>query len=210
MLTLMIFAPSAAAVEVGLGARNTFDLPLAVDGPQLLVRQELGHFGVEGVASYGLSRVPSALSTVLVERAAQASAGDVSLGSVQERHDRLTLAALGTWDLGSPLQTDTGLSGSPMLIAGAELRTWEESSLSWGQDPIGVTEGDSAWGLSVGPVLGAGAVIRLDRLSLRLSMLDRTYIGRRSTRVDRPDAPVGWVHTPTVTFDALWNFGSTP
>ena len=61
MLTLIMLTQSAAAVEVGLGARNTFDLPLAVDGPQLLVRQKFGHFGVEGLASYGLTRAPSSL-----------------------------------------------------------------------------------------------------------------------------------------------------
>jgi len=210
MLTLIMLTQSAAAVEVGLGARNTFDLPLAVDGPQLLVRQKFGHFGVEGLASYGLTRAPSSLSVVWLDRAAKSSATALSVSNLMEQNDRFTFAALGTWDVGSPEQTDTGLSGSPLLIAGLELRTWEESILSLDNTGIGVAELDSKMGYGVGPVLGAGAVVRLDRLRLRLSMLDRTFIGRRPTLVEQQDATVGWVHTPTVTFDALWNLGRTP
>ena len=63
----------------------------------------------------------------------------------------------------------------------------------------------SRWG--VGPVFGLGLNLRLDRLNLRMAMLDRTVIGPRPTLNERFERPVEWVHSPTITLDALWNLG---
>ncbi len=200
-MTLLLLYQSALAVEIGLGARNNFDDQLLVDAPQVTVRQAKGHFAVEGYAAYGLSQSPNAMSEVFLSNS-WGSGGPVEL---LEQSERLGVGSLVDWDLRSP-EPETGLSGRPHLFLGAEFHTWEEANLRFGTDQR-AKKTDSRMRLGVGPVLGAGMNLRLDRLNLRLAMLDRTVIGPRPTINPKASHPVAWTHSPSIIVDALWNLG---
>jgi len=204
MVTLLLLSTSASAVELGLGARNSFDDQLFVDAPQVAVREAIDHFAIEGYVAYGVSQAPSVMSHVLLDRSLLSGGGQ---GVVLDQNERLCVGVLGGWDIGSPAPPPSGLSGSPHLFAGAEVRTWEESSITLRNNGTPGTT-DTSFRYGAGPVLGAGLNLRLDRLNLRMAMLDRTLIGARPTINPRLDGPVEWVHSPTITVDALWNLGS--
>ena len=203
MVTLLLVGGAASAVEIGLGARNNLSDQLFIDAPQLVVRQGVGHLAIEGYAAYGVSQAPSALSTVLLDRSTVASTRPVRF---LDHADRLSVGALGSWDLGSPLPPGTGLSGSPHLLVGAEVLSWQESVLRFGPQGA-VSEPDSTLNVGAGPVFGLGLNLRLERFNLRFAMLDRTVIGPEQTINARAETRIVWAHSPTITVDALWNLG---
>lgn len=201
MIALFILTQSALCIELGAGVRNDLNNETGVDSPHLVIHQAISEFSAEATVSYGFRDGPGSSGNALVDRSVATGRDD----EFRVRRDRLAVALMGSWDPIGRHDEDLAVSGAPFLTAGAELRSWEVST--YGRGPrFSVAEvGESSNGVAVGPVMGAGVHLEVDRMRFRVSVLDRTLIAAAPTFAASSPSPIAWTHTPTLSVDALVN-----